>query len=78
VGGEEDDRVDAAPRYELVSSKIVERRNNRHADTGQPVFMPFRMSCFVLSNLVVTGGMLTPGMGVMQLSTNRRACTKSK
>ncbi|KAF2033987.1 tricarboxylate carrier [Setomelanomma holmii] len=34
-----------------------------HPDTGQPVFLPFRMSCFVLSNLVVTAGMLTPGLG---------------
>lgn len=34
------------------------------ADTGQPVFLPFRMSSFVLSNLVVTAGMLTPGLGV--------------
>ncbi|KAI9681095.1 MAG: hypothetical protein M1817_002376 [Caeruleum heppii] len=33
-----------------------------HPDTGQAVFMPFRMSCFVLSNLVVTAGMLTPGL----------------
>ena len=33
------------------------------ADTGEPVFLPFRMSCFVLSNLVVTAGMLTPGLG---------------
>lgn len=33
-------------------------------DTGQPVFLPFRMSCFVLSNLVVTAGMLTPGLQV--------------
>jgi hypothetical protein len=33
-------------------------------DTGLPVFLPFRMSCFVLSNLVVTAGMLTPGLGV--------------
>ncbi|EFQ94315.1 hypothetical protein PTT_08062 [Pyrenophora teres f. teres 0-1] len=31
-------------------------------DTGQPVFLPFRMSCFVLTNLVVTAGMLTPGL----------------
>jgi hypothetical protein len=31
------------------------------------VFMPFRMSCFVLSNLVVTAGMLTPGLGVCDL-----------
>lgn len=35
-----------------------------HPDTGQPVFLPFRMSCFVLSNLIVTAGMLTPGLGV--------------
>lgn len=34
-----------------------------HPDTGEPVFLPFRMSAFVLSNLVVTAGMLTPGMG---------------
>lgn len=33
-------------------------------DTGEPVLLPFRMSCFVLSNLVVTAGMLTPGLGV--------------
>ena len=32
-------------------------------DNGEPVFLPFRMSCFVISNLVVTGGMLTPGLG---------------
>ncbi|PKY06041.1 putative mitochondrial cation transporter [Aspergillus campestris IBT 28561] len=33
-----------------------------HPDTGSPVFLPFRMSSFVLSNLIVTGGMLTPGL----------------
>ncbi|KAF2148271.1 mitochondrial transporter fsf1 [Myriangium duriaei CBS 260.36] len=33
-----------------------------HPDTGEPVFLPFRMSCFVLSNLIVTGGMLTPNL----------------
>ena len=36
-------------------------------DTGEPVFLPFRMSCFVLSNLVVTAGMLTPGLQVLSL-----------
>jgi hypothetical protein len=35
-----------------------------HPDTGEPVLLPFRMSSFVLSNLIVTGGMLTPGLGV--------------
>lgn len=34
-----------------------------HPDTGETVFLPFRMSCCVLSNLVVTAGMLTPGLG---------------
>ncbi|KAI9884836.1 MAG: dual specificity protein kinase kns1 [Watsoniomyces obsoletus] len=43
------------------AKKIVD--STLHPDTGQPVFLPFRMSCFVLSNLVVTAGMLTPGLG---------------
>ncbi|ETN46783.1 uncharacterized protein HMPREF1541_00972 [Cyphellophora europaea CBS 101466] len=34
-----------------------------HPDTGHPVFLPFRMSCFVISNLIVTAGMLTPNLG---------------
>ncbi|CCF55845.1 hypothetical protein KAFR_0A04100 [Kazachstania africana CBS 2517] len=34
-----------------------------HPDTGNTIFLPFRMSCCVLSNLVVTAGMLTPGLG---------------
>ncbi|KAK4188667.1 putative mitochondrial transport protein [Podospora australis] len=43
------------------AKKIVD--STLHPDTGEPVFLPFRMSCFVLSNLVVTAGMLTPGLG---------------
>ena len=39
------------------------------ADTGKPVFLPFRMSSFVLSNLVVTAGMLTPGLQVRALNS---------
>ena len=34
-------------------------------DTGTPVFLPFRMSNFVLANLIVTAGMLTPGLGTV-------------
>ena len=34
-----------------------------HPDTGKTVLLPFRMSSNVLSNLVVTVGMLTPGLG---------------
>jgi hypothetical protein len=37
---------------------------NDHTDTGTPVLLPFRMSAYVFSNLVVTAGMLTPGLGV--------------
>jgi sideroflexin-5 len=43
------------------AKKIVD--STLHPDTGQPVFLPFRMSCFVISNLVVTAGMLTPNLG---------------
>ncbi|RYO90585.1 hypothetical protein DL764_008425 [Monosporascus ibericus] len=43
------------------AKKIVD--STLHPDTGKPVLLPFRMSCFVFSNLVVTVGMLTPGLG---------------
>ncbi|KAH8708443.1 mitochondrial transporter fsf1, variant [Phaeosphaeriaceae sp. PMI808] len=43
------------------AKKIID--STLHPDTGLPVFLPFRMSSFVLSNLVVTAGMLTPGLG---------------
>ncbi|KAK4039945.1 Tricarboxylate/iron carrier [Parachaetomium inaequale] len=43
------------------AKKIVD--STLHPDTGEAVFLPFRMSCFVLSNLVVTAGMLTPNLG---------------
>ncbi|KAL2036457.1 hypothetical protein N7G274_010825 [Stereocaulon virgatum] len=42
------------------AKKVVD--STLHPDTGQPVFLPFRMSCFVISNLIVTAGMLTPGL----------------
>jgi len=40
------------------AKKVVD--STLHPDTGRPVFLPFRMSCFVISNLVVTAGMLQP------------------
>ncbi|PSR79742.1 Tricarboxylate/iron carrier [Coniella lustricola] len=43
-----------------TAKKIVD--STLHPDTGEPVFLPFRMSCYVLSNLVVTAGMLTPNL----------------
>ncbi|EPQ62667.1 Bgt-4769 [Blumeria graminis f. sp. tritici] len=42
------------------AKKIVD--STLHPDTGAPVFLPFRMSCYVMSNLVVTAGMLTPNL----------------
>ncbi|KAH9994064.1 Tricarboxylate/iron carrier [Xylariaceae sp. FL0662B] len=42
------------------AKKIVD--STIHPDTGETVLLPFRMSCFVLTNLVVTAGMLTPGL----------------
>ncbi|KAI9658074.1 MAG: hypothetical protein M1821_002734 [Bathelium mastoideum] len=42
------------------AKKIVD--STLHPDTGQPVFLPWRMSCFVLTNLLVTAGMLTPNL----------------
>lgn len=36
-----------------------------HVDTGETVVLPFRMSSCVLSNLVVTAGMLTPNLGTV-------------
>ncbi|KAL1593985.1 Sideroflexin FSF1 [Nothophoma quercina] len=42
------------------AKKIID--STIHPDTGEPVLLPFRMSAFVLSNLIVTGGMLTPNL----------------
>ncbi|KAE8142508.1 Tricarboxylate/iron carrier [Aspergillus pseudotamarii] len=42
------------------AKKVVD--STLHPDTGEPVFLPFRMSCYVMTNLVVTAGMLTPGL----------------
>ncbi|EQK98589.1 Tricarboxylate/iron carrier [Ophiocordyceps sinensis CO18] len=42
------------------AKKVVD--STLHPDTGEPVFLPFRMSCFVITNLIVTAGMLQPGL----------------
>ncbi|KAJ5902556.1 hypothetical protein N7495_003084 [Penicillium taxi] len=42
------------------AKKVVD--STLHPDNGKPVMMPFRMSGYVLSNLFVTAGMLTPGL----------------
>ena len=63
---EEDHRLYHTPRYYNRCSEGTMRARTltRVQDTGKPVFLPFRMSSFVLTNLVVTAGMLTPGLGV--------------
>ncbi|RUS13935.1 Tricarboxylate/iron carrier, partial [Endogone sp. FLAS-F59071] len=40
------------------AKKIVD--STVHPDTGEPIFLPFRMSCFVPTNMVVVAGMLMP------------------
>ncbi|KAI9672248.1 MAG: hypothetical protein M1831_002062 [Alyxoria varia] len=45
------------------AKKVID--STLHPDTGKPVLLPFRMSCFVISNLVVTAGMLTPGLSTV-------------
>ncbi|UZP43755.1 hypothetical protein NXS19_011567 [Fusarium pseudograminearum] len=45
------------------AKKVVD--STLHPDTGEPIFFPFRMSCYVFTNLVVTAGMLQPGMGTV-------------
>lgn len=62
MAGEEDCRLDAASWYVLSTLKSKSCVTDPTTDNGQPVLLPFRMSCFVISNLVVTAGMLTPNM----------------
>jgi tricarboxylate carrier len=38
-----------------------------HPDTGEKIFLPFRMSCFVPTNLVVTAGLLIPNPSLSTL-----------
>lgn len=61
MASKEDNRLDIASWW--VGRDRVTTVAEQIADTGQPVFLPFRMSCFIISNLIVTAGMLTPGMG---------------
>jgi sideroflexin-5 len=66
MAGEEDRGFYAAPRYTPTDPYYSGVDNISDwwfdTDTGEPVFLPFRMSCFVISNLVVTAGMLTPNL----------------
>ena len=63
MAGEENHRLNYPPWYGGHSvTTTYEPHPHTFTDTGEPVFLPFRMSCFVISNLVVTAGMLTPNL----------------
>lgn len=53
---------ECTPEFWLAKKRLD---STVHPDTGETVLLPFRMSCNVLSNLVVTAGMLTPGLGTV-------------
>ncbi|KAI1073848.1 Tricarboxylate/iron carrier [Whalleya microplaca] len=59
VAYKQDEIADMSPAL-WNAKKIVD--STIHPDTGETVLLPFRMSCFALTNLVVTAGMLTPGL----------------
>lgn len=67
MAGEEGGRFNIASRCVALTS-LRDLRLSISADTGEPVFLPFRMSCYIFSNLVVTAGMLTPGLQVGGMS----------
>lgn len=52
------DRQPPSPQTTSVENELA----NTGPDTGEPVFLPFRMSSFVITNLIVTAGMLQPGL----------------
>ena len=54
-----------------IKWKPTANADSNETDTGEPVFLPFRMSCFVFANLVVTAGMLSPGLSVRDLTLSQ-------
>ncbi|KAG0738420.1 hypothetical protein G6F57_001000 [Rhizopus arrhizus] len=47
------------------AKKIVD--STIHPDTGEPVFLPFRMSSFVPTNMVLVAGMLLPNPSIKSI-----------
>ncbi|CAG8446866.1 11153_t:CDS:2 [Diversispora eburnea] len=47
------------------AKKIID--STIHPDTGEPVFLPFRMSCFVPTNLIIVAGMLMPNPSIKSI-----------
>ncbi|KAI8969829.1 Tricarboxylate/iron carrier [Pilobolus umbonatus] len=53
------------PEQLWKAKKVVE--STIHPDTGKPVLLPFRMSCFVPTNMVLVAGMLMPNPSIKSI-----------
>ncbi|KAG1157099.1 hypothetical protein G6F37_007010 [Rhizopus arrhizus] len=53
------------PKKLWRAKKIVD--STIHPDTGEPVFLPFRMSSFVPTNMVLVAGMLLPNPSIKSI-----------
>ncbi|OBZ86247.1 putative mitochondrial transport protein fsf1 [Choanephora cucurbitarum] len=47
------------------AKKVVD--STIHPDTGEPVLLPFRMSCFVPTNMILVAGMLLPNPSIKSI-----------
>ncbi|KAG1110496.1 hypothetical protein G6F42_015314 [Rhizopus arrhizus] len=57
------DKMD--PERLWKAKKVVD--STIHPDTGEAVFLPFRMSCFVPTNMVLVAGMLLPNPSIKSI-----------
>jgi hypothetical protein len=57
-------KVLVEPFSKIFSHAFVVVDSTIHPDTGEAVFLPFRMSCFVPTNMVLVAGMLLPNPSV--------------
>ncbi|KAI8149437.1 putative mitochondrial transport protein fsf1 [Fennellomyces sp. T-0311] len=58
----QDPKMQVDPERLWKAKKVVD--STIHPDTGEPIFLPFRMSAFVPVNLVLVAGMLTPNPSI--------------
>eukprot|EP01135_Chromosphaera_perkinsii_P004777 Nk52_evm8s296 gene=Nk52_evmTU8s296 len=59
-------KANDVPEEALWKAKKL-RDSSIHPDTGEAIFLPFRMACFVPTNMLVTAGLLIPGPSLGQL-----------
>ncbi|KAI9250651.1 Tricarboxylate/iron carrier [Helicostylum pulchrum] len=57
------DKID--PERLWRAKKVVD--STIHPDTGEAVFLPFRMSCFVPTNMILVAGMLLPNPSIKSI-----------